>query len=192
MNVIPECSGTGLELKKGQKLKITDIEGQQVSDFFCFFKDDQEDYLSSGRTFDYNSKIHVTTGDKLYSSKSKVMAVILEDKVGKHDFVLTPCSKDTFIKLYHDHDTTKIGCEGNLLKAFDKFGIKHKALPPTFNIFMNVRFDSEGKVHVDPPRSKSGDYIVIKAEEDLIVGITACSAPKSNNGKLTTIGYEVI
>ena len=57
MNIIPKCSGTGLELKKGQKLKIIDIEGFQVSDFFCFFKEDHEDYLSSGRTFDYNDRI---------------------------------------------------------------------------------------------------------------------------------------
>lgn len=192
MNIIPKCSGTGLALKKGQKLKITDIEGFQVSDFFCFFKDDHEDYLSSGRTFDYIERIYISAGDKLYSSKSKVMATVVEDTVGKHDFVFTPCSNDTFKKLYHDLASTKIGCEGNLLEAFKKFGIVHKALPATFNIFMNVRFDSDGRIHIDPPRSRPGDYIVIQAEEDLIVGITACSAPQSNNGNPTTIGFEII
>jgi uncharacterized protein YcgI (DUF1989 family) len=59
MNIIQPRHGVGLELKKGAKLKVIDIQGEQVSDFFCFLKDDPEDYLSSGRTLDYLSKIFI-------------------------------------------------------------------------------------------------------------------------------------
>ncbi|HEY0045919.1 MAG TPA: hypothetical protein VGB44_04320, partial [Flavobacterium sp.] len=42
-----------------------------------------------------------------------------------------------------------------------------------------------------PPKSKAGDYIVIQAEIDLVIGLTACSAEMSNNYSFKPIGYEV-
>jgi hypothetical protein len=191
MNILSPRTGTGFELKKGQRLKVTDIKGEQVSDFFCFLKDDKEDYLSSGRTLDYLSKLFLGQGDKLYSSKSRVVAEIIEDKVGRHDFLLTPCSKDTFRIIYNDKHPHH-GCEGNLLMAFSDMGIKLNALPTTFNLFMNVVIDKEGKLTVAAPTSKAGDYILIEAKEDLIVGLTACSALQSNNGSFKPIGYEIL
>jgi uncharacterized protein YcgI (DUF1989 family) len=191
MKVIPPRHGTSFELTKGQRLKVTDISGEQVSDFFCFLKDDKEDYLSSGRTLDYLSKIFLTEGDILYSSKSRPIAKIVEDKVGRHDFLLTPCSKDTFRIIYNDKNPHH-GCEGNLLNAFSDLGISLRSLPTTFNLFMNVIIDPEGKLTVAPPTSRSGDFIVIEAMEDLLVAITACSALQSNNGSFKSIGYEIL
>lgn len=188
MKIIAPRSGTSFELLKGEKLKIIDIKGEQVSDFFCFMKDDLEDYLSSGRTHDYLSKITIENGDLLYSSKSKVMARILEDTVGVHDFILTPCSKETF---EFQNQPPHRGCEGNLIEAFNRFGINYSSIPVTFNIFMNVKIFESNKIEVIAPVSKAGDYIIIEAIADLIVGLTACSAPKSNNWSFSTIGFEI-
>lgn len=191
MKIIEPRTGSGFRLKKGQRLKVTDIQGEQVSDFFCFFEDDQDDYLSSGRTFDYLSKLFISQGDILYSSKSMPMAKVIDDKVGRHDFLLTPCSRDTFRIIYGDKNPHH-GCEGNLRLAFASQGIEMDAFPVTFNLFMNVLIDSEGKLTVAPPRSKAGDYIVIEALDDLVVGLTACSALQSNNGSFKPIGYEIL
>ena len=154
-------------------------------------QDDQEDYLSSGRTLDYLSKLFIGEGDLLYSSKSVPMAKVVEDKVGRHDFLLTPCSRDTFRIIYGDKNPHH-GCEGNLRLAFASQGIEMNAFPVTFNLFMNVIVDSEGKLTVAPPTSKAGDYIVIEALKDLVVGLTACSALQSNNGSFKPIGYEIL
>lgn len=191
MQIIEARHGKGFYLNKGDQLKVTDIKGEQVSDFFCFLKNDPEDYLSSGRTLDYMSKLFLTTGDTLYSSKSVPMAKIIEDKVGRHDFLLTPCSKDTFSIIYNDKDPHH-GCEGNLINAFSELGLEIKAMPTTFNIFMNVLIDEKGELKVAAPTSKAGDYIIIEALEDLYVGLTACSALQSNNYSFKPIGFEVI
>jgi uncharacterized protein YcgI (DUF1989 family) len=119
------------------------------------------------------------------------MAKIIEDKVGRHDFLLTPCSKDTFRIIYNDEHPHH-GCEGNLIKGFETLGLNLKALPTTFNIFMNVLVSPEGKLTVAPPTSKAGDYIIIEALEDLYVGLTACSALQSNNGSFKPIGFELL
>lgn len=191
MQVIEPRTGTGIRLKKGQKLKVTDIKGEQVSDFFCYLEKNHKEYLSSGRTLDYMSKIFLTTGDLLYSNRSTPMAKIVEDQVGRHDFLLTPCSKDTFKIIYGDK-APHHGCEGNLKKAFEEFNIKTEGFPTTFNLFMNVIINEEGSLVVAAPISKAGEYIVIEALEDLLVGLTACSALQSNNGSFKPIGYEVI
>ena len=48
-----------------------------------------------------------------------------------------------------------------------------------------------GKIEVQPPKSKAGDYIIIQARIDLIVGITACAAEMSNNYSFKPIGYSI-
>lgn len=189
LNVISPRSGTSFILKKGERLKVVDIKGEQVSDLICFNLDDKKEYLSSGRTIDYAETIFLTTGHKFYSNRSNVMFTIVEDTVGRHDFLLTPCSSDTF-RIIYGHEHPHRGCFGNLVEALAGYGIEPDDIPITFNVFMHVAVNGEtGKVDVLPPKSKAGDYIIIEAEMDLIVGLTACSAEMSNNGSFKPIGY---
>lgn len=191
MKILEPRSGTALELKKGKKIKIIDIEGEQVSDFFCVASDDISETFSAGRTIDYSSCVYVKKGSVLYSSKSRPLVRIIEDTVNRHDILLTPCSKETFEIIYGDHKPHH-GCEGNLCRAFSQYGIELSSLPATFNIFMNVDLAASGKITVMPPLSRPGDFVVLEAIEDLIVGVTACSALQSNNGSFKPIGYELL
>lgn len=192
MNIISPRSGEAFLLKKGERLKVSDIQGEQVSDFICFNLKDPKEYLSSGRTIDYEETIFLTKGNKFYSNKSNVMFTMDEDTVGKHDFLLTPCSADTF-KIIYGHENPHRGCFGNLTEALEPFGISPDQIPICFNIFMNVSVDSlTGKVGVHPPLSKANDYVIIHAQMDLIVGLTACSAEMSNNYSFKPIGYEIM
>jgi uncharacterized protein len=190
--IIEPRSGAGFVLRKGDILKIIDIEGEQVADLMCFNQHDTREFLSSGRTIDYAEKIYLTKGDLFYSNRSNVMFEIIEDEVGKHDFLLTPCSAEMFRKTY-GHENPHHGCFGNLCKAFQPYGIQDDQIPVTFNVFMNVPVDAEtGKISVQPPLSKAGQSISIEARMDLIVGLTACSAGLSNNFRFKPIGYEII
>jgi uncharacterized protein YcgI (DUF1989 family) len=109
---------------------------------------------------------------------------------GRHDFLLTPCSRETFEIIYRDH-AYHPSCFENLSKHLAPFGISPDSIPTTFNIFMNMEIDSTGKMSILPPRSKAGDALTLRAEMDLIVGLTACAAEMSNNYKLKPIGYEI-
>jgi uncharacterized protein YcgI (DUF1989 family) len=191
LNIIPPRSGVSFILKKEQRLKVVDIEGEQVSDFVCYNLHDKAEYLSSGRTIDYAETIFLTTGHPFYSNRSNIMFVIVEDTVGRHDFLLTPCSADTF-KIIYGHQDPHRGCFGNLCEALKDFDISPDAIPISFNVFMHVTVNGEtGKLDVLPPKSKAGDYIVIEAKMDLIVGLTACSAEMSNNYAFKPIGWKV-
>lgn len=189
---IPPRSGVAFELKAGQRLKIIDPRGEQVSDLLAFNRHDIAEVISSGRSLDYASRIYLTTGDALYSNRSNVMMRIGEDRVGRHDFLLTPCSADTFRIIYGDTDPHR-GCFGNLAEALAPWGVGPDQIPTAFNVFMNVPVDgATGALTVEPPLSKAGDFTVFEACMDLIIGMTACSALQSNNHAFKPIHYEIL
>ena len=97
-------SGVAFELPAGDTLTVYDPRGEQVADLLAYAKDDIREVISAGRTLDYASKLFLGVGDPLYSNRSNVMLDIVEDTVGRHDFLLTPCSKDTFRIIYGDRD----------------------------------------------------------------------------------------
>jgi uncharacterized protein len=183
-------TGTAFELSKGRTLKVIDLEGEQVADLTAFNHEDPREWLSSGRSIDYANTIYLTTGHTLYSNRSRPMFTILADDVGRHDFLLTPCSPETFQILYHD-ESYHPSCFENLHTSLARFGIGPDEIPTTLNIFMNVEVGPNGVLSILPPISRSGDSISLRAEMDLIIGLTACSAEKSNNHGFKPIGYEI-
>ena len=187
---IPPRSGAAFRMNRGQRLRVIDPQGEQVSDLLAFNAHDTREVISSGRTLDYASKLFLTTGDPLYSNRSNVMLRILEDTVGRHDFLLTPCSKDTFRIIYGDTDPHR-GCFGNLAEALSPFGVAEDQIPTAFNVFMNVAVGANGALSVEPPLSRAGDHVLFEAEQDLIVALTACSALQSNNYAFKPIHYQI-
>ena len=183
-------TGAGLTVQRGQVLRVIDVAGEQVADLVCFARQDNEEYLSSGRSIDYNEKLYLSTGDILYSNRSNPMLTIIFDPVGKHDFLFAPCSREMFRLAYNITDPHP-NCLDNLSAALRPYGIPAARIPTAFNIFMNVRISDTGRLSVLPPLSKAGDYIEMRAEMDLILGVSACSAGKCNNFKCTPIEVEV-
>jgi len=192
LKIIPPRSSVSFTLQNGQRLKVVDIQGEQVSDFICFNLRDTNEYLSSGRTIDYAETIFLTKGNPFYSNRSNVMFQLIEDTVGRHDFLLTPCSSDTF-RIIYGHSDPHRGCLGNLSESLKEYGISPDRIPICFNIFMHVDVNGEtGKISVLPPKSKAGDYVILEARMDLIIGMTACSAEMSNNYAFKPIGYQIL
>lgn len=190
MTEIPPRSGTAFRLLAGQSLTVIDPRGQQVADLLAYNAEDLGEVLSSGRTLDYAETIRLTTGHRLYSNRSRVMLEIVKDMVGVHDFLLTPCSHETFDHFYPDLPRHR-GCFGNLAEALAPYGVTPDMIPVAFNCFMNVPVAADGRLQVLPPLSKAGDHIRFVAHMDLVIGLTACSAPASNGGSFKPIDYRV-
>jgi uncharacterized protein len=190
IRTIPPRSGVAFEIARGAVLRVIDPQGRQVSDLVAFARDDVHETLSNGRTFDYEETLRLTTGNRLWSNRSRVMLEIVEDTVGTHDFLLTPCSEATFRHFYPEHPVHR-GCFGNLAEALAPYGVEPDAIPCAFNIFMNVPVAPDGALRVDPPVSQPGDCIRLRAMMNLVVGLTACSAYASNGGSFKPIDYAI-
>ena len=83
-------------------------------------------------------------------------------------------------------------CHENLSHAFETFSISPDSIGTTFNIFMNVQVSVQGALSIEPPLSKPGDFITFRADQNLIVGLTACSHEETNAGGCKPIEWEIL
>jgi uncharacterized protein YcgI (DUF1989 family) len=179
-------------LSEGDRLVIESPTGEQVADVFAVASADRLERLSAGRTIDYASSIFMSTGTKVYSNRSNVMFLVEDDSAGRHDMLLSPCSQEMFEKLYGvvGHHPS---CLENLSLALAPYGVGPDAITDSLNVFMTVDVDAHtGEVTVGIPSSVPGSRFVLRAQMDLVVGITACSAELTNNGSFKPIDVEIV
>ena len=191
LNRIAPRSGTAFVLEAGDVLEIRAPDGGQVADLAAFAAADPREHLSNGRTFDYEETLALTAGNRLWSNRSRPLLTIVRDDAGTHDFLLTPCSRDTWRICYGGGHDDVPGCCGNLAAALVPFGIEPDAIPTCFNVFMRVEIGPAGGLTVRPPTVAPADIFAVRAEERLVVGLTACSALQSNGGRCTAIAYAI-
>ena len=189
MHIAPQ-TGKAFFLKQGQKLRVTDPLGQQVADLFCFNAQDSRESLSAAKSMDYADGLYLTSGNRLYSNRDREMLLIESDTCGRHDLIMSPCSLAMF-KLVAGNDAYHPSCHENLARSLAAFSITPDQILTTFNIFMNVEVSSEGRIRIQPPRSKPGDSICFHAQMDLIVGLTACSHEETNNGFCKPVQFAI-
>ena len=182
--------GAGLRLKRGEQLRIIDIDGGQTGDLVAFSADGRH-RLSSGRTFDYGGKIYVSTGDVLWSDRSEPMLNIVADDVGKHDLLYAPCSMEMY-RLQYGATEYHANCYDNLCAAFRELGIEPEPLPSSLNFFMNADVAADGRLSLLAPRTRAGAAITVRAQMDLLIALTSCPASTCNAGAPTRpLGFEV-
>src|SRR4026207_955186 len=140
-------------MNRGDRVRVIDPLGEQVADCIAFARGDPREGLSSGRTLDYNNTIRLTTGHVLYSNRSRPLLTITADTVGRHDFLYTPCSQETFAILYNVAGHHPRWFE-NLCVGRRPYGSEPDQIPTTFNIFMNVEVAAGGGLSVLPPLSR--------------------------------------
>lgn len=183
LETIPARSGLSFRLSKGQKLRVRDPQGQQVSDLFCVNAHDQVEVLSTSRSMDEAESLHLTTGNVLVSNRSNPMLKVLCDSCGRHDLLMPPC---------REAENGHPGCFENLTQAFLPHGLSADHIAGAFNLFMHVVVTARGRVEIHPPLSNPGDEIVFEAQMDLIVGLTACAHLQTNAGVCKPIQCEIL
>lgn len=189
--LVPAAGGAGLRLKRGEKLRVIDPEGGQSGDLLAFSEDGRQ-RISNGRTFDYGGTIYVSTGDVLWSDRSNPMLTIVADQVGRHDFLYSACSIEMYriqygVTEYHPN------CNDNLCSALQEFGIEPAPLPTPFNLFMNVDVVDGGRLVFASPKSRAGDSVVLRAEMDLAIALSACPASTCNGGApAKPLAFEIL
>lgn len=191
--VLPPGKELGLTVKKGQVIRVIDLEGQQVVDFVCFNSQDKAEKLWVGGTIINNGNVFIKKGHSLYSQYVNKMFTIIEDTCGVHDLLIGHCSPEVFEKTYDvkGHHS----CADNFVKALAPYGIERKDFPMNLNIFMNCPIDDDGGYSIYFSKSRRGDFMDLRADMDCIVAISNCPcdlSPESGyyNTQIKVILYE--
>lgn len=188
---IPAKEGRSFIIEQGQTIKVIDEAGQQVADFVAYNANNHKERLDPSITMDVLRRMNIKPKDIIYTNLYTPMFTVMEDTVGKHDFINSSCRPEMYEFLYQKSDHAS--CYHNLNNTLLQHGIYPPDQHYAFNIFMNTVVDEQGLIQVKAPLSKAGDYIILKAEMDVIVAISACPCEESDcNGYLCTpISVEI-
>lgn len=191
--IIPPKEYLGLELRKGQVLRIIDVEGKQVPDVVCFNLHDPTEKLSCNNSRLIQRRWRLSTGHFLYSDEGNEMFKIVGDTVGIHHASGGCCNEGANYRRYGVRGTRN--CRENLALAAAPLGITQKDIPGAFAPFMNVVTYPDGRHEIEEPTSKPGDYIDLRAEMDLFVSISNCPQDKNpcngfNPTSLKVVAYN--
>ena len=185
--VIPATQGAGFVVRRGDTIKVIDVEGHQIGDFICFNLHQPREKLSTGETVNFNSlagsgSIHLTVGSKFYSNLQNPMFEIVEDLAkGVHDLQFAPCSSALYAATAGD--PTHRNCRDNLTQAVTPYGLGYLDIPDPVNLFQNTRPKADGTINYQPAAAKAGEYIALKALMDCLVAISACPFDQEIDGK---------
>lgn len=169
-------------LKSGQVFRILDLEGNQAVDTTFYDAANPEDHYSAVQTIVMQKNIYLTTGSILRAESGKPLLEIVADKTGRHDTLGGACSSQSNTVRYAREKRYMHNCRDSfMLQLADntEADIKKRDLAPNINFFMNVPVTKEGGLKFDDGVSAPGNYVEMKALEDVMVLISNC--PQLNN-----------
>lgn len=189
--VQPDGMTSGI-VKKGQTIRVTDLDGQQVGDF-CIWSahDPKNEYLDDVYSNLVNKTWRLTAGHKLITNMCNTIATITEDKCGMHYSGGDFCSQP--IKEYVLRTGAGRGCRERLETEAAKHGLEKSHVNPlcNFNLFMNVYYEPDGTWEIRLPTSKPGDYIDLRAEMDFLWAVSVCDDGYTSALPLSPLKFEL-
>ncbi len=166
------------ELRKGDIVQIIDVEGQQCSDFMVFRSRDLqigvERLIDSTVTRTMAGSAYPLPGlyDKFYDSDMRPLINVVQDTVGRHDTFALACTARGYEERgFPGH----VNCSDNISDALDPFGIERRSAWPAINFFFNSWINhNDNFLSSEESWSRAGDYVAMKAMDDLVCVSTAC------------------
>ena len=174
--VAAKTSWSGL-VKEGQRLKITDLEGQQAVDFLCYDNKKRSNRYCATNTLKVQGNVYVGLGSILYADDGSSLLEVVEDTIGRHDTVYGCCSNPNNFLRYGVITTES--CYTNFETELAKNGMGIEAIVPNINWFMSVPVLEDGSAGVDNVVLKPNSYVTLLAKKDSLAVLSNC--PQMHN-----------
>jgi uncharacterized protein len=188
-------AGAALRLNVGQQVRLINLHGSQVVDTWCLSAGDVTEYLSVEHTRRMLSRLYPREGDVLYSNRRRGLLSIERDTAGcEHDMLFACC--DPWLYQYYGCPPGHANCRDNFVNALATCGIVPVHVPNPINFWMNVPVRDNDHLALEPPISKAGDYLALRALRDVVVVFSACPMDVTPvNGEDRTprsVAYEIL
>jgi urea carboxylase-associated protein 1 len=159
-------------VRRGQVLRLVDLEGRQAVDFLCYSAADPTERYNAADTMKVAGTIALTAGHRLLSDMGRPLFTIVADTVGRHDTIGGCCSAESNELRYGVRGTPN--CRDNFLRALDRFGLGKKDIVANVNFFMSVPVAPDGAMVIAEGQSRPGDHVDLRAEADVLVAVSNC------------------
>lgn len=179
--VLDSGLGYSKEVKKGQILRIVDLEGNQAVDTLFYSTKNPLDRYSAVDTVREQGNLYLSTGTRLLSTEGNVLLTIVADTCGRHDTLGGACAAESNQVRYAIEKKYMHNCRDNFLLEIQKNlpQLTKRDITANINFFMNVPVTPAGGLTFEDGISAPGRYVELKAEMDVTVLISNC--PQLNN-----------
>ena len=191
--IIPARRGRAAFVKKGQRVKVTNTHGTQVVDCWAFNADNIGEFMSMEHCRVSVERYRPKVGDNMITNLRRPIVKLLKDtSPGVHDTMMSACDRYRYellgCKTYHDN------CTDNMWTAMVAEGYKPTETPCPFNLWQNTPIEADGSIGSYPTVSKKGDYVVLRAEMNLVICLSCCPQDIKliNSGKPKSAHFEVL
>lgn len=169
-------------VKKGQTMRILDLEGNQAADTLFYNAEDPAERYSAIDTIREQGNVYLTTGTRILSDQGNTMLEIVADTCGRHDTLGGACATESNTVRYAIEKKCMHACRDSWLLAVaenDQYGMDKRDITHNINFFMNVPITPDGGLTFEDGISAPGKYVELKAHMDVIVLMSNC--PQLNN-----------
>ena len=172
-----------LDVAAGEHVQVEDIQGCQVSDLLAYHRDRPGVGISTTVTRALVNGLFPVPGQGIYDADGEQLLTLVEDTVGRHDTFGIACNRETY-EAFGDPDHPN--CTDNFNRELAAFGYEPRRFYEPINWFYNTTIGPDGRViEIAPSLSQAGDYVLLRAERDLVVAASACP-----DDVTPTNGYE--
>lgn len=158
---------------QGQYIQIIDVSGAQCSDFLAFNANNYSQEIDSTVTRTLNGITNPQAGlhSKYFSQSMQPLVEVIQDTCGRHDSFLLACTPRYYEDAgYPGHPS----CSDNFNQVLAPYGIASRPGWPAVNFFYNTQVDCHGNILSEESWSRPGDYVLLKAHQDLLCASSAC------------------
>ena len=189
--VIPAGRARMWRMRAGQRVTITQTQGNQVGDFIAFNAADLTEFLSTSHTRSALRSLRIGLGSTLFTNHREPIVEIVEDTVGVHDILVAACDPYRYQRDFGVKDHRS--CRMNFVEALAEFGIPDWRIPDPVNLFQNTPVQPDWSYPSAASVAKAGDHVTLLARMDLIAACSACPqdlAP-TNAGRLSDLSVRL-
>ncbi|WP_027255983.1 DUF1989 domain-containing protein [Leisingera aquimarina] len=175
---VSSATAMSYEVKQGEIVQIIDIEGQQCSDFTAFnaaaLQRGEELMIDGTATRSMVRRAYPGPGllDKFFDRDMRPLLNVVQDTCGRHDTFGLACTARGYEERgFPGH----VNCSDNISHALAPYGVARRAAWPAINFFWNTWVDPHSHhILTEESHSRPGDYVAMRALEDLVCVSTAC------------------
>jgi hypothetical protein len=176
---VPACAPFSALVRRGERLRLVDSEGQQAVDTLFYRADDHAERYSAQDTLRAQGAAYLTTGTAILSNEGRTMLRIVADECGRHDTSAGACSCESNTARFGEQTRYLHACRDNFLLEVSRYGMTKRDIVPNINFFMNVPFSENGDLVIADGLSAPGASVEMIAEMDVLCVISNC--PQVNN-----------
>ena len=185
--LVPGGGHTSFILKRGQLLRLTDLEGGANVSLLMLNAHEKSERLNLPDTLKCQHTAKLTAGHCLYSDMGRVLACITADTCGWHDSFGGVLNAAEVAEKYGEGRYQELrnsffrNGTDNLLVEMGKWNLNLQDLLMTLNLFSKVTVDADGSFGFEPGNSEAGDYLELYAPMDTLVVLTSVQHPMDPN-----------